>query len=288
MSTFLVRYRSSWLPLALVASSALAAESGSSSSNSGSGPRSSGPFPTANIPAAVGGGGWSYYPFPYYQTVGPDGKPVTLRPPMMVPMVVVPVDGARGAGPVGQFGVAGPLPRGGVPAVAPRAEARRGIPRVDPARAAQLTTYGDRLFRGGNLRKAEERFEQAARAHPYSAAPRVRLAQIAVVRGRYREAADFFRDAQTAQPGWINQAGDIQSIYAEPADFAKPIARLESHLQAEPGDRDGWLVLGAQWFLSGRTQKAADVFTRLTDREPDATLDAFLQASRPPAPAVLR
>jgi len=260
----------------------LADDRGGSGSSSGS----SGSMPRANIPAAVGGGGWSYYPFPYYQTVGPDGRPVTLLPPMLVPTVVVPVETARPPAPVGQFGLAGPLPRGGLPRVRPVQKATKK--KVDPARAEQLTTFGDRLFRAGNTRKAEERYEQAVRANPYSAGPRIRLAQLELIRGHYREAANHIRDAQAAQPGWLTEAIDIQSIYSEPADFAKPIARLESHLQAEPADRDAWLVLGAQWFLSGRTQKAADVFLRLTDREPDDTLDAFLQASRATAPAVLR
>jgi len=142
-------------------------------------------------------------------------------------------------------------------------------------------TYGDRLFRAGNNRRAQERYEQAARSDPYSAAPRVRLAQLAFVRGQYAEAANQFREALAAEPGWLGKAFDVQSLYAEPGDFAKQIAKLESHLQVEPQDRDAWLVLGAEWYLSGRTEKAADVFLRLTDRKPDATLAAFLEAATP-------
>jgi len=73
---------------------------------------------------------------------------------------------------------------------------------------------------------------------------------------------------------------DIQSIYAEPADFARHVAKLEAHLQTHPEDRDGWLMLGALWYLSGRTQKAADVFLRLSDRKEDPTLRAFLSATK--------
>ena len=92
--------------------------------------------------------------------------------------------------------------------------------RKDPARAVQLTTMGDRLFRVGNLKKAEERYQQAARLDSDSAAPRMRLAQVALVREQYAEAANRIREAETAQPGWIVTAPDIQAIYAEPADFA--------------------------------------------------------------------
>lgn len=167
--------------------------------------------------------------------------------------------------------------RAGQPAARQPGAARRG----DAARSTQLVTLGDRLFRGGNLHRAAERFEQALQANPNAAAPRVRLAQVALMRGNYAEAANRFREAQAAEPGWLLNAPDIQAIYAEPADFAAPIAKLETHLQANPNDRDAWLVLGAQWYLSGRTRQAADVFRRLTDRPADSTLTAFLDATTP-------
>jgi tetratricopeptide (TPR) repeat protein len=152
--------------------------------------------------------------------------------------------------------------------------------RTNPARAEELTTYGDRLFRAHNLPRAVERFEQALKANPNSAAPRIGLAQIALMRGKYAEAAQHLREAQAAEPRWLDHPPDVQALYPEPGDFAKQIAKLEDHVQAHPNDRDAWLVLGAQWFLSGRNQQAADIFLRLTDREPDDTLAAFLAASK--------
>jgi predicted Zn-dependent protease len=160
---------------------------------------------------------------------------------------------------------------------------------ADPDRSNQLVTFGDRLFRAGNTKKAEERFSQAVRANPYAAAPRLRLAQIAFVRGEYAEASNRLREAETAQPGWLATTTlDIQSIYGEPGDFNRHIAQLESHLHAHPEDRDAWLVLGGQWFLSGRTARAADIFLRLDDplRRPDVALSAFIDASRALAPEV--
>jgi tetratricopeptide (TPR) repeat protein len=142
-------------------------------------------------------------------------------------------------------------------------------------------TLGDRLFRGGNLKRAEERYQQAARADATQAAPYLHLVQIALARGKYAAAANRLREAETAQPGWIVTAPDIQAIYGEPAEFAHQIARLESYVQSHPQDRDAWLVLGAEWFLTGRTTRAADVFQRLNDpnRKPDIALAAFLDAS---------
>jgi cytochrome c-type biogenesis protein CcmH/NrfG len=158
---------------------------------------------------------------------------------------------------------------------------RANVKSTDPARSDRLTTLGDRLFRAGNFKRAEERYLQAIRLAPDVAKPRFRLAQIAMMRGQYDTAAARIREAETAQPGWIINAPDIQALYAEPGDFANNVARLETHLQANPNDRDAWLVLGAEWFLSGRTTKAANVFKRLDDpnRKSDVALTAFLDAS---------
>jgi predicted Zn-dependent protease len=210
-----------------------------------------------------------YGPFPPFLFVGP---------PMFFPV---------GNGMMGQ-----PMMGGGplVPAPPPPRLSGRNpaannpplaVKRGDPARSNQLMTVGDRLFRAGNLKRAEDRYQQALRTAPDFAAPHIRLAQIAIARGNYTEAADRFRQAETAQPGWIITAPDIQSIYAEPAAFARTVTKLESHLQLHPDDRAAWLVLGAQWFLSGRTTKAADVFRRLNDpkRKSDVALSAFLDAS---------
>ena len=162
------------------------------------------------------------------------------------------------------------------PAAAPRAEGRAR----DSEQAEEKTTLGDRLFRGDRLSLAVKRYEQAIRADPDRAEPRARLAQVALVRGDYAAAANALREAEAAEPGWLLTAGDVQGLYREPGEFAAEVAKLEAHLQERPEDRDAWLVLGAMWYLSGRTQKAADVFLRLTDRQADPTLAAFLRASK--------
>jgi hypothetical protein len=225
------------------------------------------------------------------------------RPPVCPPLGLIYAPlffGGVGAPPVYLAPLPGPLPGSGLvnpgpptvagpglgalaaamapPAVAAPAPARPR--RRDVERANEVMTFGDRLFRVGNLVKATERYEQAVRADPKAAAPRVRLAQVALRRGKYSEAADRLREAQAAEPGWLINATDVQALFGEPATFAKVLAQLESHLQAHPNDRDAWLVLGAELYLSGRTQRAADVFLRLTDRAPDETLAAFLDATK--------
>jgi len=236
--------------------------------------------------AAVGGYS-GFYAVPYLAAVGPYGS-YSYYPGMMMG------SGGFGYYPYGWM-YPPPMPMRGPAVAAPPRELAgqwsRGVDKPvpapsDPARAKQHMIVGDRLFRAGNLKKAEERYQLASRVAGDLAAPYIRLAQIALVRGNYTGAANRLRDAETAQPGWIETAPDIQSIYGEPAEFARQIARLESHVQIHPNDRDAWLILGAQWFLSGRTDRAADVFLRLNDpkRKADIALTAFLDASNQAKP----
>lgn len=146
--------------------------------------------------------------------------------------------------------------------------------------AQERLTVGDRYFRAGEYRRASVRYQEAIDADPDDPQPYVRLAQVAVARGEYGEAANRFREAQMVRPGWMLAARDVQNLFGDPTDFARVLSTLESYLQTHPEDRDGWLVLGAELYLSRRTDRAADCFVRLTDRAPDSTLSAFLDAAK--------
>lgn len=180
---------------------------------------------------------------------------------------------------IDQGAVGGPMPIN--PAASRVRVPVRKVKRVDPNKVGQLVTVGDRLFRAGNFKRASERYEQAVSGNPDIASPRLRLAQIALVRGQFDEAAEQIRSAIAAEPNYLANAPDIQTLYAEPADFAKQIAKLESRVLVDPADRDAWLVLGAELYLSGQTRRASDIFVRLTDRKPDQALAAFLDVSNP-------
>jgi cytochrome c-type biogenesis protein CcmH/NrfG len=140
---------------------------------------------------------------------------------------------------------------------------------------------GDRMFRVKNFPRAVQRYEQALKENPRSIGARLRLAQVAIERDRFREAIEFLSEAQEIDPRWLSRPDDVQALYKEPNDYARLITRLESHLQAHPDDRDAWLVLGAQLFFTGRTVDAADAFLRLTDRRPGELLQAFLDQTEP-------
>ncbi|MGO9597789.1 MAG: tetratricopeptide repeat protein [Isosphaeraceae bacterium] len=229
------------------------------------------------VPSTMGGAGFGFF-YPYY-VMGTPGGVIPFAPG---PVGFGPAWGGGGLafGPTAPGPVAPPPPPGWL-APARVDQVGKKPTRKDAARSGQLVVLGDRLFRGNNTKRAEERYLQAARLDPSSASPLIHLTQIALVRDQYTEAAIRLREAETAQPGWLVTAPDVQSLYAEPEDFARRLSRLESHLQVHPDDRDAWLVLGAEWYLSGRSARAADVFQRLNDpaRRPDIALAAFLEAT---------
>ncbi len=138
---------------------------------------------------------------------------------------------------------------------------------------------GDNVFRAGNYNRAQERYQQAVRADTSDAVPRMRLAQVAMVRGKYAEAAENLREAQAADPRWLDNPRDIQALFGDPSDFAAQIAKLETHLQVHPEDRDAWMMLGINELLTGEARAAADIFLRLTGDDSDPALSAFLDAS---------
>lgn len=181
-----------------------------------------------------------------------------------------------------------PPPAGPIPAIPAPPEGDPPVPskqvpramRTDTAQAAKLVKMGDNLFRAGNLNRARERYQQASRADASAAVPRLRLAEVAMVNGKYAEAANGLREAEAAEPGWLNHARDIQPLFGDPADFAAQISKVETYLQAHPEDRDAWMILGINKLLTGKAQDAADIFLSIGDEPLDPALSAFLAASR--------
>lgn len=218
----------------------------------------SGPVAVSPPLIVVAPGGYFYGPIPGPTIVPAVPTPMVVPPPVYVPSAPL-------------------IP---TPAITPPVRLPvmpTALRRPSASRAADLIHLGDRHFRAGDLRRASQRYDQAIAAHPGSGEPRARLAQVELSRGRYREAVDRLRQAQTAEPGWIAFAANARNLYPEPAQYHAMIAKIEAHLQARPMDRDAWTMLGVQWLLSGERQRAADVFLRLSDQPPDALMETLLK-----------
>ena len=214
------------------------------------------------------------YGVPYYAMAGPNGvstyvPPILFMGPGGLPGMpgFNPIPVAIGRGP------AAPPPPPGIWRAGVADQEVNKNKRKDPARAVQLTTFGDRLFRAGNLKKAEERYHQALKAASNKAAPYLRLEQVA-----------WSREAITPRPptGFVmprppNPAGcaiapDVQSLYAEPAEFSRHVTRLESYLQIASRRPRRLAGPGAQWFLSGRTGRPPTSLFASTIRTAGPTL----------------
>ena len=240
--------------------------------------------PTAHVSAAVSSGWSRYYPF-YVTTVSPSGQLYTYLPPpygglRFSPPIVIPASMPR---PKFDPGTVAPLPPPGLIREArparPRAHARKGDPAARRA-CSRWATACSGSTTGNGLRIAISRRPGSIRARQRRGWGSLRSRSSANV--TVRPPIGFARPRPLSRAG--SPLRDVEAIYAEPADFTKQLAKLQSHLHAHPADRDAWLVLGAQWFLSGREGPAADVFRRLDDphRRPDAILAAFLDATNQP------
>ena len=186
--------------------------------------------------------------------------------------------GGYGYGPgfSGGSGLAAPnMPPGFFPDASPQAGPAPAV-RRDPARASASTSMGDKLARTGNIAAAVARYEQAAKADPVGAGPRLRLAEVAVRRARYADAAKRIRAATAADPHWAAAPPDLAAMYAGDAELAGVTAKLQTFVDAHPGDRDARLVLGVQHLVTGHSAEAAASFQALGGQRPDPTLAALM------------
>lgn len=262
------------------------------------------PFIPVPGPSVYWGGGGAVYNPPIVTGFGPWGITAWSPPAIVMSPFVAPVP-ARVAEPYGfGLGVVDALPA--LPAAptpppnaadfganrANAAEARREAERraADAAPALReaerqrleqryrdLLARGDRLFRAGMFPQATQRYREAFRANPESGDAPARLMQIELARGDYPEAFKWLNVAAAAGAAWLARAANVERAYGEPGDLDKILDGLEAHAQASPEDREVWTLLGAQYYLSGRVEKARDVFARLNDRKPDSTLQPFFE-----------
>ena len=109
------------------------------------------------------------------------------RSSVALPYMGMSMWGQQGPMPIGQAGPGGlSLPHPPAMTARPRSTAVTTTNRrADHTRSEELTEVGDRSFRGGNLRRAEERYQLAVKANPESPTPHIHLAQVAASRGDY-------------------------------------------------------------------------------------------------------
>jgi tetratricopeptide (TPR) repeat protein len=135
-----------------------------------------------------------------------------------------------------------------------------------PARASSLTiaaerylTLGDRAFREGRWADAVQFYGKAVEFAPTEGALWLVLADALFSTGDYHYAGFAVRKALELDPTLVDSAVDKHTFYADPAEFDRQIAALETYLVAHPTDRDARLVLSLNCLFGNRPAQAVDL-----------------------------
>lgn len=173
----------------------------------------------------------------------------------------------------------------------PQADQDR-LTRRERTRRDRVQTYvtaGFRLFSAGHVASAAERFETATESASDDATPWFLLAHAKFGLGNYGAAADALKRGLAIDPDWLQLDLDLRDLYEEEADHTEQLGRLARHLQDQPLDRDGLLVLGFELAMTQRADKARPVLQQVArleadDRHLEPFFDLFAKMDGLPVP----
>ena len=118
---------------------------------------------------------------------------------------------------------------------------------------------GDRAFREGRYGDAVHYYAKAVEFSPDEGILYLILSDALFATGDYHYAAYALRKAAELDPGLFSNVVDKHSFYADPRDFDRQLAVLETYLQDHYVDGDARLVLAANYLFGGRPAAAVDV-----------------------------
>jgi cytochrome c-type biogenesis protein CcmH/NrfG len=156
------------------------------------------------------------------------------------------------------------------------------------ARASgQYLTLGDQAFRDGRYSDAVHFYAKAVEFAPNEGVLYLVLSDGLFATGDYHYGAYALRKALELDPTLATNAIDKHTFYADPAEFDRQLAVLESYLADHPGDDDARLMLAANYLFGGQPAKAVALLEtpagESAAREPAGAL--ILSAARSaPAP----
>jgi hypothetical protein len=126
-------------------------------------------------------------------------------------------------------------------------------------------------FRQAHYTEATESFYNASLEDPENRLIKVFLAGSLFAVGEYPFAAEYLRIGLEGWEEFPRYRWSFRSLYGEAEDYERQVALLEKHVELDPREPDGRLVLAFVHFSSGDFQRAA------------ASLDALGSAGMPPA-----
>lgn len=135
-----------------------------------------------------------------------------------------------------------------------------------PAQGDQLNraadyylNLGDRSFRDGRYADAVHFYAKAVEFAPEEGILYLILSDALLATGDFHYAAYALRRALELDAALATSVVDKHAFYADPTEFDRQVAVLETYLQDHPGDDDARLVLAANYLFGARPAAAVDL-----------------------------
>ncbi len=109
---------------------------------------------------------------------------------------------------------------------------------------------------------------RAASVDPAVAEQQFTLGVEARQRGDLRGAAEAFRRASDAAPGWADPHAQLGAVYTDALEFELALTSLKRATAIEPADSAIWVLLGKLYLQTSRTEDAIDTFRKALDLRP--------------------
>lgn len=203
-------------------------------------------------------GFWSYPPV-YYSTVVYDSYyPPPAREVVVYEQPVVYAE-AQDQKPLAPAAGEGSINVGGDSNGAARGSEKRDESGALGRAAGQYLTQGDAAFHEGRYRDAVHYYATAIEYSPDEGVLYLILADALFATGDYHYAAYALRRAVELDANILDSVVDKRSFYADPKDFDRQLAVLESYVEDHPIDDDARLLLAANYLFGNRPAQAADI-----------------------------
>ena len=138
------------------------------------------------------------------------------------------------------------------------------------------------MFHAGWYGQAARAFIAAADKNHEDAACRIHAAQCLMAVGMYDDALVHVRRAFELQPLLMQLPMNLAADYQNKADYAKHIAALKAHVEADPKDEQAAVLLAYELFFSDHPQDSSDAMKRIKPLASSDPLAANLLAAAAP------
>ena len=150
---------------------------------------------------------------------------------------------------------------------------------LQPGTFEILYNLGQAYLRGGDYAKADLALSRALKLKPDSPETLYQLAQVCADDSRPLDALDLLVRAHKIAPDNTDIIYLMAQVSISQNYFEDAIPLLESGLKLAPRRSDLLAALGESYYMSGKVDKALEIFQRLVEVEPSARSYAFLGLS---------